>query len=110
MKRCIFSPLVLTLLSVTYVSAQSLKTAKVFSRNEQFEDAEKVFEQLINKKPKKGPNYYYAAMNLFAKGDSAGAVDLLEKGGINAPKCKMVLVGKGYVSLRQGEEKAARSE
>ena len=109
MKKFIFSTLVLIWLSVTQISAQSLKTAKVFSRNEQFEDAEKVFEQLINKKPKTGPNYYYAAMNQFSKGDSAAAVALLEKGGINAPKCKMVLVGKGYVSLRQGEEKAAEN-
>lgn len=69
MKKFIFSTLVLTWLSVTQISAQSLKTAKVFSRNEQFEDAEKVFEQLINKKPKTGPNYYYAAMNQFSKGD-----------------------------------------
>lgn len=109
MKKFILSTFIFSVMCVAQLSAQSLKKAQVFSRNEQFEDAEQVFEQLITKKPKKGPNYYYAAMNQFAKGDSASAVVLLEKGGINAPKCKMVLVGKGYVALRQGEEKAAEN-
>jgi Tfp pilus assembly protein PilF len=81
----------------------------VFARNEQYEDAEKEFQALITKKPKEGPNYYYAAMNLFAKGDSASAINLIEQGGINAPKCRMILVGKGYISLRQGDSKMAEN-
>lgn len=94
---------------VNTLQAQSLKKAQVYARNEQYEDAEKEFQALISKKPKDGPNYYYAAMNLFAKGDSASAISMIEQGGINAPKCRMVLVGKGFISLRQGDAKMAEN-
>ncbi len=89
------------------LGAQSLKKAQVYARNEQYEDAEAEFKSLIAKKPKEGPNYYYAAINLMAKGDSAAAISMLEQGGINAPKCRMVLVGKGFMSLRQGNQQMA---
>lgn len=94
---------------VNTLQAQSLKKAQVYARNEQYEDAETEFQALISKKPKDGPNYYYAAMNLFAKGDSASAISMIEQGGINAPKCRMVLVGKGFISLRQGDAKMAEN-
>ena len=91
------------------LSAQSLKKAQVYARNEQYEDADGEFKALIAKKPKEGPNYYYATMNLFAKGDSTAAVKLIEQGGIMAPKCRMILVGKGFIALRQGDEKMAEN-
>ena len=91
------------------LSAQTLKKAQVYARNEQYEDADGEFKALIAKKPKEGPNYYYATMNLFAKGDSIAAVKLIEQGGIMAPKCRMILVGKGFISLRQGDEKMAEN-
>ena len=109
MKKYILSSFILLSSVVNTIQAQSLKKAQVFARNEQYEDAEKEFQALITKKPKEGPNYYYAAMNLFAKGDSASAINLIEQGGINAPKCRMILVGKGYISLRQGDSKMAEN-
>ena len=109
MKKYILSSFILLSSVVNTLQAQSLKKAQVFARNEQYEDAEKEFQALITKKPKEGPNYYYAAMNLFAKGDSASAINLIEQGGINAPKCRMILVGKGYISLRQGDSKMAEN-
>jgi Tfp pilus assembly protein PilF len=109
MKKYILSSFILLSSVVSTLQAQSLKKAQVFARNEQYEDAEKEFQALITKKPKEGPNYYYAAMNLFAKGDSASAINLIEQGGINAPKCRMILVGKGYISLRQGDSKMAEN-
>ena len=109
MKKYILSSLILLSVVVNTLQAQSLKKAQVYARNEQYEDAEKEFQALISKKPKDGPNYYYAAMNLFAKGDSASAISMIEQGGINAPKCRMVLVGKGFISLRQGDAKMAEN-
>jgi tetratricopeptide (TPR) repeat protein len=109
MKKYILSSFILLSSVVSTLQAQSLKKAQVFARNEQYEDAEKEFQALLSKKPKEGPNYYYAAMNLFAKGDSASAINLIEQGGINAPKCRMILVGKGYISLRQGDYKMAEN-
>ena len=109
MKKYILSSFILLSSVVNTLQSQSLKKAQVFARNEQYEDAEKEFQALITKKPKEGPNYYYAAMNLFAKGDSASAINLIEQGGINAPKCRMILVGKGYISLRHGDSKMAEN-
>jgi tetratricopeptide (TPR) repeat protein len=109
MKKYILSSLILFQVAVHSLNAQNLKKAQVFTRNEQFEDAEAEYQRLIQKKPKEGPHYYYAAMNLFAKGDSSSAVSLIEQGGINAPKCRMVLVGKGYIALRQGDSKMAEN-
>ncbi len=107
MKKYILSSLILWGAFLPYLGAQSLKKAQVYARNEQYEDAESEFKALIAKKPKEGPNYYYAAVNLMAKGDSVAAVNILEQGGINAPKCRMVLVGKGFMSLRQGNQQMA---
>lgn len=109
MKKYILSSLILLSSVANTLQAQSLKKAQIYARNEQYEDAEQEFKALISKKPKEGPNYYYAAMNLFAKGDSLAALNLIEQGGINAPKCRMVLVGKGYISLRQGDPKMAEN-
>jgi tetratricopeptide (TPR) repeat protein len=109
MKKYILSSLVFFQMLAHPLCAQNLKKAQIFTRNEQFEDAESVYQILIQKKPKEGPNYYYAAMNLFAKGDSTAAVSLIEQGGINAPKCRMVLVGKGFFALRQGDAKMAEN-
>jgi Tfp pilus assembly protein PilF len=109
MKKYIISALVLVSSLASMLSAQSLKKAQVYARNEQYEDADGEFKALIAKKPKEGPNYYYATMNLFAKGDSIAAVKLIEQGGIMAPKCRMILVGKGFIALRQGDEKMAEN-
>jgi len=109
MKKYILGLLVLVSSLASMLSAQSLKKAQVYARNEQYEDADSEFKTLIAKKPKEGPNYYYAAMNLFAKGDSIAAVNMIEQGGINAPKCRMILVGKGFISLRQGDQKMAEN-
>ncbi len=109
MKKYIISALVLVSSLASMLSAQTLKKAQVYARNEQYEDADGEFKALIAKKPKEGPNYYYATMNLFAKGDSIAAVKLIEQGGIMAPKCRMILVGKGFISLRQGDEKMAEN-
>ena len=109
MKKYIISALVLVSSLASMLSAQSLKKAQVYARNEQYEDADGEFKALIAKKPKEGPNYYYATMNLFAKGDSTAAVKLIEQGGIMAPKCRMILVGKGFIALRQGDEKMAEN-
>lgn len=109
MKKYILGFLVLMSSLASMLSAQSLKKAQVYARNEQYEDADAEFKALISKKPKEGPNYFYATMNLFAKGDSLAAVNMIEQGGINDPKCRMILVGKGFISLRQGDQKMAEN-
>ena len=85
------------------LGAQSLDEAKRLSSNEQFEDAEKVFQELITTKPKEANFYYFAGLNLMAKGDSLGAIKMFDEGLFKSPKCKINNVGKGYIALRQGK-------
>lgn len=96
---------VLSLISLMTLglNAQSLDEAKRLSNNEQFEDAEKVFQELITAKPKEANYYYFAGLNLIAKGDSLGAIKMFDEGLFKAPKCKINNVGKGYIALRQGK-------
>ena len=96
---------VLSLISLISLGlgAQSLDEAKRLSSNEQFEDAEKVFQELITSKPKEANFYYFAGLNLMAKGDSLGAIKMFDEGLFKSPKCKINNVGKGYIALRQGK-------
>ncbi len=57
----------LTLLFATSLFGQSFKEASRYMRNEQFEDAEKEFEELLVKKPKEGEYYYFASLNQLKK-------------------------------------------
>ena len=83
------------------VSAQTLADGQKFSRNEEFEKAEQVYSTLIIKKPKVGDNYYWAGLNLLAKGDSIGAVEMFNRGLLAAPTNQLNLIGKGHIELRK---------
>ena len=62
------------------LNAQSLDEANRLSRNEQFEDAEKVFQELITAKPKEANFYYYAGLNQILKGDTVAANKMFNTG------------------------------
>jgi tetratricopeptide (TPR) repeat protein len=109
MKSKVFFSIIALVASGNSIYGQSIKDADRFARNEQFEDAEIVFNQLIAKKPKDGNNYYYAGINLVNKGDSVAAIEMFDKGILNGPKCKLVLVGKGLMALKQGDQNAAEN-
>lgn len=86
------------------LNAQSLEEANRLSRNEQFEDAEKVFQELITAKPKEANFYYYAGLNQILKGDTAAAAKLFNSGLILSPKCMINYVGKAQLALRQNQK------
>lgn len=86
------------------LNAQSLDEANRLSRNEQFEDAEKVFQELITAKPKEANFYYYAGLNQISKGDTAAASKLFNLGLIMSPKCMINYVGKAQMALRQNQK------
>jgi tetratricopeptide (TPR) repeat protein len=99
----------LTLLFATSLFGQSFKEASRYMRNEQFEDAEKEFEELLVKKPKEGEYYYFASLNQLKKGNTEKAAEILDQGALKAPKCKISNVGKGILALRKGDESAAEA-
>ncbi|MFM1897818.1 MAG: hypothetical protein RL577_58 [Bacteroidota bacterium] len=97
--------LILVAFAATALQAQSLKEAQRLTRNEQFEDAEKVYNSLIVAKAKVVDNYYYAGLNAIMKGDSLQAIAYFDKGLLaNPKKAWLCYVGKGNMALRQGKD------
>lgn len=86
------------------LNAQSLDEANRLTRNEQFEDAEKVFQELITAKPKEANFYYYAGLNQILKGDTIAANKLFNTGIAMSPKCMINYVGKAHLALRQTQK------
>ena len=86
------------------LNAQSLDEANRLSRNEQFEDAEKVFQELITAKPKEANFYYYAGWNQILKGDTIAAIKMFNTGIAISPKCMINYVGKAHLALRQNQK------
>jgi tetratricopeptide (TPR) repeat protein len=89
-------------------NAQNVNEGRRLTRNEQYEDAEKIFNALIAAKPKVGDPYYYAGINYLQRKDSNAAQSIFDKGLVNSPKFTLNQVGKGHLLLRQG--KAAEAE
>jgi tetratricopeptide (TPR) repeat protein len=99
---------ILVAFAATALQAQSLKEAQRLTRNEQFEDAEKVYNSLIVAKAKVVDNYYYAGLNAIMKGDSLQAIAFFDKGLLaNPKKAWLCYVGKGNMALRQGKDSEA---
>ena len=88
-------------------TAQTFADAQRLSRNEQYEDADSVYNVLIAKNVKKIEFYYYAGMNLILKGDSAGAARMFDEGLVKGPENPFVMIGKGHMALRAGNISAA---
>ena len=99
---------ILVAFAASALQAQSLKEAQRLTRNEQFEDAEKVYNSLIVAKAKVVDNYYYAGLNAIMKGDSLQAIAFFDKGLLaNPKKAWLCYVGKGNMALRQGKDSEA---
>jgi len=100
--------LILVAFAASALQAQSLKEAQRLTRNEQFEDAEKVYNSLIVAKAKVVDNYYYAGLNAIMKGDSLQAIAYFDHGLLaNPKKAWLCYVGKGNIALRQGKDSEA---
>lgn len=101
--------LVLTGLSAWSVSAQSIEEGRRRTRNEQYEDAEKVFNDLIALKPKLAEAYFYAGENQFAKGSYAAAKEFYQKGLTMNPKATINNIGLAKLALVEGKTSEAES-
>jgi tetratricopeptide (TPR) repeat protein len=102
----ITSVLALTSLAV---QAQSIDEGRRLTRNEQYEDAEKVFSSLITASPKKGEFYYWAGINYLEQGDTVSAGKSFDAGLLAAPKVLLNNVGKGHLLLRAGKTAEAQA-
>jgi tetratricopeptide (TPR) repeat protein len=70
MKRLILSPAILLAVLLTIctinIQAQDLNTATLLTRSEQYDKAEAMFKQLIEKEPSNSKNYFYLGENYLA--------------------------------------------
>jgi len=104
MKKTLYIvPLMLGLVFTSSLSAQNVNEGRRLTRNEQYEDAGNVFNNLISAKPKVGDAYYYGGINDLQRGDTLAAAAIFDKGLLNSPKFTLTNVGKGHLLLRQGK-------
>ncbi|MBS3913842.1 MAG: hypothetical protein KG003_05045 [Bacteroidetes bacterium] len=101
MKKTIYRILLMTIaVAAQVVSAQTIQEGRRLTRNEQFEDAEVAFNQMIAAKPKNGEAYYWAGINYLESGDTIAAAKMFNEGLLRAPKYSLNQVGKGHLMLR----------
>ena len=98
------------LVSSAGVQAQSIKEAQKFMRNEMYEDADKILNQLITDKPKDHEPYYLLGLNYATRGEYDQAMKIFQNGLTNAPKCKINQVGVGYIKLMKGNAEEAKKD
>jgi len=108
------SKLVLSLLmaagTVGSVCAQSLKDAKTAMAAEQFDKAKGILQNLVDKKPKAGENYFYLGLVHLINDKADSAEYVFGRGLANAPKELLNNVGMGLVDLGNGRTDAAEAK
>lgn len=95
MKNTFFS-ITIFLTSIS-IHAQNLKQAIDLTSSEQFEEAYKVFKQLLSTNPKNGENYYFCGENFFAQGIEDSAQYYFAKGVEIDPLQPLNFVGLGKI-------------
>ncbi len=103
---------------INNVHAQDLKSATFLTRSEQYDKAQTMFEQLIQKEPKNSKNYFFCGENYlldyFADTisnslsvASKAAKDLYEKGVTFDPNDPLNYIGLAKVAFYLGDNKTA---
>ncbi len=110
MKKTLYLlPAILFLTIANFASAQSVDEGRKFTRNEQYEDADRVFKSLIAAKPKAGDAYYFSGINFLENGDTNAAAEMFNTGLTMSPKYTLNYVGKGHLLLRAGKSAEAEA-
>ncbi len=120
MKKLIYLTMLgLAFVFATSVQAQDLNSALKLTYNEQFDVAEKAFDQLIKKEPAVGKNYFYAGDNYLAtylvdtvnvdlEPLAKKALAKFQQGTAAAPTDAFSFVGLGKVALFQHNLNSAK--
>ncbi|HMR18022.1 MAG TPA: tetratricopeptide repeat protein, partial [Sphingobacterium sp.] len=90
--------------------AQSLKDAKAAIEAEQYDQAKSMLQNLVNKKPKVGENYFYLGQIHLINEKVDSAEYVFTQGVTNAPKEKLNEIGLGIVDLERGNASAAEQK
>jgi pentatricopeptide repeat protein len=96
------------LVLVQTANAQSLKDAQKYTENHQFEEASKVFHQLIAKTPTDATLYFYMGENMWKSERFDSAAWYYDKGIATDPNIGLNYVGKGKIALSKEDEATAK--
>lgn len=100
--------LVVSLVTVTGISAQTLNDAIKQTRNEQFESAEVIYKKLIQAQPNSGDLYFYYGENFFHSDNQQMANEMYQTGTeVNATN-PLPYVGLGKILWYQGNQAEAK--
>ncbi|HIY75576.1 MAG TPA: tetratricopeptide repeat protein [Candidatus Sphingobacterium stercorigallinarum] len=90
--------------------AQSLKDAKEAIQAEQYDEAKSMLQNLVEKRAKKGENYFYLGQIHLVNDKVDSAQIVFQEGLTNDPKEKLNTVGLGVVDLQKGDAAAAEQK
>lgn len=98
----------LSLVLIQTSQAQTLKDALKYTENHHFEDASKLFHQLIAKTPADAHLYYYMGENMYKSERFDSAAFYYDKGITVDAKIGLNYVGKGKIALTKNDEATAK--
>ncbi|WP_270088753.1 tetratricopeptide repeat protein [Sphingobacterium sp. SYP-B4668] len=97
--------------AVGTASAQSLKDAQAAMEAEQYDKAKVMLENLVQKKPKDGENYFYLGQIYLVNDRVDSAAIIFNNGLTNDPKnIQLNTVGLGIVDLKNNNQAAAEQK
>ena len=91
------------LLTLTQVRSQNLKDAIRLNENEQQDEAETLYQQLIAREPSNGNIYYYFGENYIDAEKPEQAAEAFSKGLQKDPANPINLIGQGELKLMNGD-------
>ncbi|MGO3163812.1 MAG: tetratricopeptide repeat protein, partial [Sphingobacteriaceae bacterium] len=90
--------------------AQSIKDAKEAIQAEQYDKAKSMLENLVEKRAKKGENYFYLGQVHLVNEKVDSAQIVFQEGVTRDPKERLNTVGLGIVDLQTGDTVAAEQK
>ena len=101
--------LVVSVITISGISAQTLNDAIKQTRNEQFESADLIYKKLIQAQPNSGDLYFYYGENFFKNENIQMANEMYQTGAdVNATN-PLPYVGLGKVQWYQGKQAEAKA-
>lgn len=101
--------LIICVVAVSGMSAQTLADAIKLTRNEQYESADVIFKKLIQAQPNNGDLYFYYGENFYKNENPTMAKEMYQTGADVNPTNPLPYVGLGKVLWNKGKQTEAKS-
>ncbi|HRG51824.1 MAG TPA: tetratricopeptide repeat protein [Bacteroidia bacterium] len=101
--------LIVCVVAISGMSAQTLADAIKLTRNEQYESADAIFKKLIQAQPNNGDLYFYYGENFFKNENLSMANEMYQTGADVNPTNALPYVGLGKVLWYKGKQTEAKA-